>query len=82
MLKCIGDLLNNLHDISSYIAGYEIEFKRIQGVSFDEAKAYFDSMDGNEGYISKIEKNWENIKNCLVPYSVFLLDELVSFESN
>lgn len=82
MLKCIGDLLNNLYDISSYVVGYEIEFKRIQGISFDEAKAYFDSTDGNEGYISKIERNWENIKKCLIPYSVFPLDELVSFESN
>ena len=62
--------------------GYEIEFKRIQGVSFDEAKAYFNGSDGNEGYISKIESNWEIIKKCLIPYTVFPLDELVSFESN
>ena len=82
MLKCIGDLCGNLHDILSYIVGYEIEFKRIQGVSYDEAKAYFDSSNGNEEYIVKIENNWENIKNCLVPYAVFPLTELMPFESN
>lgn len=82
MLKCIGDLCGNLHDILSYIVGYEIEFKRIQGVSYDEAKAYFDGSNGNEEYIVKIENNWENIKNCLVPYAVFPLTELMPFESN
>ncbi len=82
MLKCIGELLENLHDISSYILEYEIEFKRIQGISYNEAKAYFNSSDGNEGYISKIKNNWENIKKCLIPYSIFPLNELVSFESN
>lgn len=80
ILKCIGDLCGNLHDILSYVVGYENEFKRIQGVSDDEAKEYFEGSYGNEDYIAKIENNWENIKECLIPYTVFPLNELESFE--
>ena len=35
--------------------------------------------DGNRGLYFKIERNWENINKCLIPYLVFPLDELVSF---
>jgi hypothetical protein len=81
MLKCIGDLCGNLHNILSYVERYEIEFKKIQGVSCDEAKSYFDGSNGNEDYILKIENNWENIKKSLIPYKVFTLNELVSLQT-
>lgn len=82
MLKCIGNLCSNLNVIISYIVGYEIEFKRIQGISYDEAKVYFADSDGNAGYVAMIENNWERIKKCLLPYAIFPLNELIAFESN
>lgn len=76
MLKCIGDLRNNLEDILRYIIGYEKEFNRIRRVGAFDIKKYFENSRESMEYMSKIENNWEKIRNKLQNYSVLPLEEL------
>lgn len=76
MLKCIGDLRNNLGNILRYITGYENEFNRLRGVKSSDIKKYFEQSRESTEYMSKIENNWEKIKNNLQNYSVFPLEEM------
>lgn len=76
MLKCVGDLRNNFDDIIRYITGYEKEFNRIRGVESQYIKKYFEQSRESAGYMSKIENNWEKIKNNLQKYSLLPLEEM------